>query len=131
MPSAEVAQDLLHQPWVINERDDAHRALTHGAAQRVNMPAAQNQFPGGRDRHAGRGGLPHEGDLCRGQAVGLVDEIAEGALQGQDSGGDGAGGGDGSGVFVAQGMEAGGGEGLLLVVIPTGVSSSRGASYSS
>ena len=75
--------------------------------------------------------MPQEGNLRLGQAVGLVDEIAEGALQGQDSGGDGAGGGDGSGVFVAQGMEAGGGEGLLLVVIPTGVSSSRGASYSS
>ena len=41
--NAEVAKDLLHQPWVINHRDDAHRALADGAAQRVNMPDAQNQ----------------------------------------------------------------------------------------
>jgi hypothetical protein len=36
--------------------------------------------------------LPHEGNLRPGQGVGLVDEVAEGALQGQGFGGEGAGG---------------------------------------
>jgi hypothetical protein len=36
-------EGFLDHPKVINYRDDAHRALTHGAAQRVNMPDAQNQ----------------------------------------------------------------------------------------
>ena len=43
VPGAEVPQDLLCNLRVINHRDDAHRALTDGAAQRVNMPDAQNQ----------------------------------------------------------------------------------------
>ena len=34
---------------------------------------------GWRDRHAGRGGFPHQSNLRRGQAVGLVDEVAEDA----------------------------------------------------
>jgi hypothetical protein len=72
------------------------------------------QSVAGRDGHARRGGLPHEGDLGRGEAVGLVDEVAQGALQLQGLGGKGAGGFDGAGVFVAQGVEAGGGQGLLL-----------------
>src|ERR1017187_1674967 len=55
-----------------------------------------------RDRHAGRGGLPQEINLRRGQGVGLVDEVAEGALQGHSFGDEGAGGLDGAGVFVAQ-----------------------------
>jgi hypothetical protein len=42
---------------------------------------------------AGRGGLPHQGDLRPCQAVGLVDDVAEGALQVQGFGGEGAGGG--------------------------------------
>src|SRR5450759_4617567 len=42
------------------------------------------------DGHAGRGGLPHELNLRRCQVVGLVDEVAEGALQVQGFGGDGA-----------------------------------------
>src|ERR1035438_2120038 len=46
----------------------------------------------GRDGHAGRGGFPQEINLRRGQGVGLVDEVAEGALQGQSLGGAGAGG---------------------------------------
>jgi len=33
------------------------------------------------DGHPGRGGWPHEINLRRGQAVGLVDEVAERALQ--------------------------------------------------
>ena len=36
---------------------------------------------------SGRGGLPHQTDLRPGQGVGLVDEVAEGALQGQGFGG--------------------------------------------
>ena len=57
---------------------------------------------GRRDGHAGRGGLPHQGDLCRGEGVGLVDEVAEGALQGQGFGGEGAGRRDGAGVFLSR-----------------------------
>ena len=53
--------------------------------------------------------MPHQGDLRRGQGVGLVDEVAEGALQGRRFGGTGTGRGDGAGVFVAQGVKAGGG----------------------
>jgi hypothetical protein len=53
--------------------------------------------------------LPHEDDLGRGKCVGLVDEVAEGALQGLDFGGEGAGGGDGGGLFVAQRVTTGGG----------------------
>jgi hypothetical protein len=48
--------------------------------------------PGERDGHAERGGFPHEISLCRGQAVGLLDKVAELALQGQYFGGEGAGG---------------------------------------
>ena len=44
----------------------------------------------------------------------MIDEVAEGALQGQGFGGEGAGGFDGASVFVAQCVEAGGGEGVLL-----------------
>jgi len=44
--------------------------------------------------------LPHQGNLRRGQAVGLIGEVAEGALQFEGFGGEGAGGGNGSGVFV-------------------------------
>jgi hypothetical protein len=46
----------------------------------------------GRDGHARRGGLPQEIILCRGEGVGLVGEVAEGPLQGQGFGGEGAGG---------------------------------------
>ena len=75
---------LIHCGTILN----AHRALTDGAAQRVNMPDAQNQVApplggvsgavagrrsGRRDGHAGRGGFPHEVNLHMGQAVGLVD----------------------------------------------------------
>jgi hypothetical protein len=54
------------------------------------------------------------GDLGGGEGVGLVDKVAEGALQGQGFGGEGAGGFEGARVFVAQGVEGGGGQGLLL-----------------
>ena len=59
------------------------------------------------DGHAERGGFPHESNLGRGQAVGLVCEVAEGALQVQGSGGEGAGGLESAGAFLAQGVEAG------------------------
>src|ERR1039458_648479 len=52
---------------------------------------------------AGRGGFPHEINLRRGQGVGLVDEVAERALQDQGFGGAGAGGFDGAGVGSASG----------------------------
>ena len=42
--------------------------------------------------------------FSRGEGVGLVHEVAEGALQGQGFGGAGAGGGNGAGAFVAQGV---------------------------
>ena len=41
--------------------------------------------------------MPHELNLRRGQGVGLVDEVAEGALQVQGFSGKGAGAGDGAG----------------------------------
>ena len=66
------------------------------------------ETPGTGEGHAGRGGLPHQGNLRWGQGVGLVDEVAEGALQLQGFGGEGAGRVDGAGAFLAQGMEAGG-----------------------
>jgi hypothetical protein len=47
---------------------------------------------GRRDGHAGWGGLPHEFNLHRGQALGLIDEVAERALQAQNFGGEGEGG---------------------------------------
>ena len=45
----------------------------------------------GLSSKAGRGGFPHETNLRRGQGVGLLDEVAEGALQGRDFGGLGKG----------------------------------------
>ena len=53
-----------------------------------------------RDGHAGRGGFPWQLNLRRGQAVGLVNEVAERALQGQGFGGTGAGGFDVPGAFL-------------------------------
>jgi len=46
--------------------------------------------------------LPNAADLGWGDGVGAVDEAAEGALQAQGFRGEGA------GVFVPQGVEAGG-----------------------
>ena len=66
------------------------------------------------DGHAGWDGSPYQGELGWGQGAGLVDEVAEGALQGQGFGGEGAGGFDGAGVLVPQGVKAGGGQRLLL-----------------
>ena len=60
--------------------------------------------------------MPHELNLRRGQGVGLVDEVAEGALQGQGFGGEGAGGLDAAGVFVPQRVKASGG--IVSIVSP-------------
>ena len=70
-----------------------------------------------RDGHAGRAGFPHQLNLRRGQAVGLVDEVAEGGLQVQDFGGEGAGGFDAAGVFISQGVKAGGGQVFTVKLI--------------
>jgi hypothetical protein len=45
MPRAQVAENLLHQARIINDRDDAHGVLGDRAAQRVNMPDAQYEIP--------------------------------------------------------------------------------------
>ena len=52
--------------------------------------------------------MPQEINLRRGQGVGLVDEVEEGALQFQGFDGEGAGGLESAGAFLAQGVEAGG-----------------------
>lgn len=68
------------------------------------MPRSSN-----RDESLGDAGSspgPQEGNLRRGQAVGLIDEIAKDALQGQSLGGEGAGGFDAAGVFVPQRVKA-------------------------
>ena len=57
----------------------------------------------------GKGRVPHQGNLRRGQSVGLVDEVAESARQVQGFGGQGAGGDDGAGVLVPQRVEVSGG----------------------
>jgi hypothetical protein len=44
------------------------------------------------DGHAGRGGFRHEINRRRSQAVGLVDEVADGVLQFETLGGEGEGG---------------------------------------
>ena len=61
-----------------------------------------------------RGGFPYQLNLHRSQGVGLVDKVAEGALQGQCFGGEGAGGLNAAGVFLAQSPDPGGGQRLFL-----------------
>ena len=43
MPGTEMTKNLLNHARVVNDGNDAHRALTDGAAQRVNMPDAEDQ----------------------------------------------------------------------------------------
>jgi hypothetical protein len=38
-----MAKNLLNHAWVVNDGHDAYRALTDGAAKRVNMPDAQDE----------------------------------------------------------------------------------------
>ena len=59
--------------------------------------------PSRRNGHPGRGGLPHQGDFGGGEGVGLVDEVAERALQLQGLGGEGAGGLKAEGAGAAKG----------------------------
>jgi hypothetical protein len=40
-----MAKNLLNDARIVNDGNDAHRALTDGAAQRVNVPGAQDQVP--------------------------------------------------------------------------------------
>jgi hypothetical protein len=47
VPAAQVAENLLHHPSVINHRDHAHRGLTDSTMQRAHVPDPQNQVPGG------------------------------------------------------------------------------------
>ena len=58
-------------------------------------------------------GFPHVINLRRAQGVGLVDEVAEGALRDQRFGGEGAGGFEGARVFVPQCVKAG--DGLVSI----------------
>jgi hypothetical protein len=106
MPRAQVAEDLLHQARIANNRDDALRVL---ADRRRSGPTCQarrmrchhrfnKSLAGGGgetterwNRHAGRSGFPHEINLRRGGGLGLVDEVAECALPGQSFGGKAAG----------------------------------------
>ena len=60
--------------------------------------------------------MPHEINLRRGKAVGLVDEVAQDALQFHSFGGEGAGGFVGAGVFGARSVEAGGGQQQFLAL---------------
>ena len=50
--------------------------------------------------------MPHELNLRRGQGIGLVDEVAEGALQFQGFGGEGEGGLDGAGISASKDVAA-------------------------
>ncbi len=69
--------------------------------------------------------MPHQGDLGRGEGAGLVDEVAEGALESQGFSGENAGGGDGAAAFVGQGVRGrwrregtGSGQKHLVVLLP-------------
>ena len=53
-------------------------------------------------------------NLRRGQGVGWVDEVADGAPQCQGFGGEGAGRFEGAGVFVPQRVDSGGGQPAFL-----------------
>jgi hypothetical protein len=59
-------------------------------------------------------GFPHQLSLRPGQAVSLVDQLAEGALQFQGFSSEYAGRFDGTGVFLAQSLDPGGGQRLFL-----------------
>ena len=59
-------------------------------------------------------GFPHQLSLRPGQAVSLVDQLAEGALQFQGFSSECAGRFDGTGVFLAQSLNLGSGQRLFL-----------------
>ncbi len=58
---------------------------------------------------AGRGGAVFHSRVISAEVgeQGLVDKVAEGALQGQGIGGKGVGGGNGAGVFAEQRVKSG------------------------
>jgi hypothetical protein len=70
-------------------RPSGFRRPESAAGQRARRAESGSGRP---DGHAGRGGLPHEFNLRRGQAVGLIHGVAERALQAQGFDGAGAGG---------------------------------------
>ena len=80
-------------------------ASTEAAWKRQDDPLILFQSNGRRDEHTGRGGLPHQSNLRRGEGVGLVDKVAEGALQSQGFGGEGAGGPNAPRVFLAPSLK--------------------------
>ena len=47
VPGAEMPKDLLHHPRVINHAEDPHRVLADRAAERIDMPHAQDQVVDG------------------------------------------------------------------------------------
>ena len=51
VPGPKMSEDFLDHPWAINHRENAHRVLEDGTAQRVSMPNAQDQVapPLGRE----------------------------------------------------------------------------------
>ena len=80
------------------------------------IPLGLNSGCGRAIHVAGRGMGMRGGAVCHmsaisvgGQGVGLVDEVAEGALQFQGFGGEGEGGVNGAGELVPQRVDAGGG----------------------
>lgn len=70
--------------------------------------------PRSSKRHPRWRGGPHQLHFLGREAVGLVDEVAEGAFEVEGFSGEGAGGFDAVRVFGTQGGEAGGGERLAL-----------------
>src|ERR1035441_4530229 len=73
---------------------------------------------GRRDGHADGAVCHISGNLHRGQAVSLVDEVAEGALQVRGFGGERAGGLAAAGVIYAQSLKFGVGDQPGLVFSP-------------
>ena len=43
VPGAQVTQNLFHHPPVMNHGDNPHRILANGAAQRINVPHAEDE----------------------------------------------------------------------------------------
>jgi hypothetical protein len=44
VPGAQVPEDLLHCPGVINDGDNAHRILANGTPERVHVPAPEDEI---------------------------------------------------------------------------------------
>jgi hypothetical protein len=47
VPGAEVAEDSLDNPRVVNDGDEAHGVVARGAGERVHVPDPRNQVAGG------------------------------------------------------------------------------------